>query len=93
MKDYLVWHYLTIRSDDIKVGDYYCFSKIGDTDRLNNRDFSYLIKLSLIEVTLMRLKGRKEQYVWQAVKKSKYKRYSHHRVQGKLIHSLSQVDL
>ena len=97
MKDYLVWHYLTIRSDDIQVGDYYCFSDPGVNDKVlvkgTNGKFGYLVKLSLTEVTLMRLKEKRKNFVWQAVRKSKIKKNNHYQVQGKLIYNLSRVNL
>ncbi len=92
MKDHLVWHYLTIRSDDIQVGDYYCFCKTGINDPpINGRKYAYLIKLSITEITVMRLKQKRKDCVWQAVQRSKRKKNKHYRVQGKLIHSLSHL--
>lgn len=98
MKDILIWHYLTIRSDYLEVGDYYCFSKSGDNDiviveGISKGKYGYLIKLSLIEVILMRLNGKKKDFVWQVVRKSQRKKHNHHRVLGKYIRNLSNVDL
>ncbi len=97
MKDHLVWHYLTIRSDNIQVGDYYCFCKTGIFDPILIRGkiakYGYLVKLSILEITVMRLKGKRKEFVWQAVQRSKRKKNNHYRVQGKLIYNLSRVNL
>jgi len=97
MKDYLIWHYLTKRSDNIQVGDYYCFSETGDTDTIfslkNNITYHYLVKLPVSEVVLMRLKGLKKDFIFKAVRKSQHKLYNHYRVQGKYIPNLSYIDL
>lgn len=97
MKDYLIWHYLTKRSDNIQVGDYYCFSKNGDTDAVlvqrKPTKFHYLVKLPVSEVVLMRLKGLTKDFIFKAVRKSQRKLYNHHRVQGKYIPNLSHIDL
>ena len=37
--------------------------------------------------------GIKKEYVWKVVRKSQRKKNNHYRVQGKLIRSLSNVDL
>ena len=96
MKNYLIWHYLTKRSDDIQVGDHYCFSENGDTDIVLTRGkdvkFHYLVKLSVFEVVLMRLKGLRKDFIFKAVRKSQRKKNNHQRIQGKIISNLSNID-
>jgi len=96
MKDYLIWHYLTKRSDDIQIGDYYCFSGDGIGDIVliqgEKHKYGYLIKLPVPEVALMRLKGLRKNFVWKAVRKSQRKKNNHYRVQGKIIFNLSNIE-
>ncbi len=58
-----------------------------------NGKFGYLIKLSVTEITVMRLQEKRKSFVWQAVQRSKRKKNNHYRVQGKLIYNLSRVNL
>ncbi len=94
-----VWHYITKRSDDIQVGDYYTFHIKIDSNgfdrikpKLNKDDNgkrTLLIKLSLETVILTRLKGKKCLYVWEAKQLSKRRSFGCRRVFGELIDNLS----
>ena len=91
-----VWHYITKRSDDIQIGDYYIFEQGNeydyvkpDNDKAGSGKFSPLVRISVEDIVLMRIKGKKLDFVWRAIQLSNRKSFSCKRVLGESIKSVS----
>jgi len=94
-----VWHYITKRSDNIQVGDYYRFhsghSSFDSYDRIKPDKYLgdgvrvLLLCIPFEDIILMRINGKRLDYVWKAIQLSKRRSYTCIKVLGKLIEKLS----